>query len=324
VLGGILLEHFWWGSVFLLAVPVMVVLVVLGPVLLPEYRDPAAGRLDLVSVVLSLVAVLVVIFGRKHIAQDGPGASAIAAIVGGVVVGGLFARRQRVLDDPMIDLRLFGNRRFSAALESTSPPSSWPSATSRSSAQYLQLVLDLSPLEAGLWSVPSAAGFIIGSQVAPRLVRTVAPATLIACGLGLAALGLVELTQVGGRSDLALLVSASVVISLGLAPVLTLTTDLIVSSAPPERAGAASGMSEARRCPPRVRRRRPGHVGDRGGGRGRGGGGDGAGAPASAPVALVGAGRPRRGRTRRCAGRVDAGAGGARHPLPCAGPVGCA
>ena len=245
VLGGVLLEHFWWGSVFLLAVPVMVALLILGPVLLPEYRDSDAGRLDLISVVLSLIAVLAVIFGCKQIAQDGIGLTAVIAIVGGAIVGGAFARRQLALDDPMIDLRLFRDTRFSAALAVNLTAIFVAVGYFLFVAQYLQLVLGLSPLEAGMWSVPSAAGFVVGSQVAPRLVRTVAPGTLIAAGLGLAAVGLVELTQVGGAADLALLVSASVVISLGLAPVLTLTTDLIVSSAPPERAGAASGISEA-------------------------------------------------------------------------------
>src|ERR671919_1014833 len=107
LLGGVLLESFWWGSVFLLAVPVMVLLLVLGPLVLPEYRDPDAGRLDLVSVFLSLVAVLAVIFGFKQIAQDGVGWLAMSTIIGGVAVGVVFVRRQLRLADPMIDLRLF-------------------------------------------------------------------------------------------------------------------------------------------------------------------------------------------------------------------------
>ncbi len=111
-------------------------------------------------------------------------------------------------------------------------------------AQYLQLVLGLSPLGAGLWSVPSAVGFIVGSQLAPRIVRRVRPAVVIGTGLAMAAAGLGVLTQVEASGGLAALVAASLVISLGLAPVLTLTTDLIVGSVPPERAGAASGMSE--------------------------------------------------------------------------------
>jgi DHA2 family multidrug resistance protein-like MFS transporter len=111
-------------------------------------------------------------------------------------------------------------------------------------AQYLQLVLALSPLQAGLWSLPSALGFVIASNVAPRLIRLARPAYVIGSGLALSAVGLALLTRVGGEDGLAVVVAGSVVISLGLAPVMSLTTELIVGSAPPERAGAASGVSE--------------------------------------------------------------------------------
>jgi DHA2 family multidrug resistance protein-like MFS transporter len=244
VLGGVLLESFWWGSVFLLAVPVMVALLVLGPILLPEFRDPDAGRLDLTSVILSLGAVLAVIFGCKQIAQEGIGALAVVTIVAGLLLGVAFVRRQRRLDDPMIDLRLFRNRMFSVSLVINLISIFVAVGYFLFVAQFLQLVLGLSPLGAGLWSVPSAGGFIAGSQLAPRIVRRFRPAVVISAGLALAAAGLAVLTQVGGDSDLVVLVTASVVISLGLAPVLTLTTDLVVGSAPPERAGAASGISE--------------------------------------------------------------------------------
>ena len=102
-----MLEYFWWGSVFLLALPVIALLLILGPITLPEYKDPNAGRLDLLSVAMSLVAVLTVIFGLKQIAQDGFGAMPAAFVLVGLVVGTLFVRRQLTLADPMIDVRLF-------------------------------------------------------------------------------------------------------------------------------------------------------------------------------------------------------------------------
>jgi DHA2 family multidrug resistance protein-like MFS transporter len=246
VAGGVLLERFWWGSVFLLAVPVMALLLVLGPRVLPEYRDPQAGRLDLVSAVLSLVAVLAVVFGLKQVAQDGLGPLAVAAVLLGLAVGVGFARRQLTLADPMIDLRLFRTTVFNAALATNFLGIFIAVGYFLFVAQYLQLVLGLSPLQAGLWSLPSAVGFIVGSNLAPRLLRRVRPAFVIGAGLGLAAVGLGVLTQVGGSrdADLAILVGASLLVSLGLAPVFGSTTDLIVSSAPPERAGAASGISE--------------------------------------------------------------------------------
>jgi MFS transporter, DHA2 family, multidrug resistance protein len=244
VLGGVMLEHFWWGSVFLLALPVMALLLVLGPIVLPEYKDPNAGRLDLPSAVMSLVAVLSVIFGLKQIAQDGFSPAPIGAIVLGVTVGILFVRRQLTLTDPMLDLKLFRIPAFSGSLVINFVSIFVAVGYFLFIAQYLQLVLGLSPLEAGLWSLPSAIGFVVGSQVAPRLVRVVRPSHIIGGGLAMAAVGLALLTQVGATGGLPTLVLASLIISLGLAPVLTLTTDLIVGSAPPEQAGAASGISE--------------------------------------------------------------------------------
>ena len=244
VLGGLLLENFWWGSVFLLAVPVMALLLILGPRLLPEYRDPNAGRLDLKSAVLSLFAILAVIFGFKQIAQDGIGATAVGAVLAGLVIGIVFVRRQRRLEDPMIDLALFRDGGFNAALATNVLGIFIAFGYFLFVAQYLQLVLGLSPLEAGLWSLPSAAGFIVGSQVGPVLLRRFRPAYVIGVGLVMGAIGLGMLTQVDTSSALSTLVVASLIISLGLAPVFTATTDLIVGAAPPEKAGAASGISE--------------------------------------------------------------------------------
>jgi DHA2 family multidrug resistance protein-like MFS transporter len=244
VLGGILLENFWWGSVFLLALPVMALLLVLGPVVLPEYRDEKAGRLDLISAAMSLVAVLGAIFGLKQIAQDGVALLPVATIVVALVVGGLFVRRQFILADPMLDLRLFRIPAFSASLAINFLSIFVAVGYFLFVAQFLQLVIGLSPLEAGLWSLPSAIGFIVGSNAAPRIVRRVRAAYVMGAGLALSAIGLAVLTQVGGSNGLAAVVVGSVIISLGLAPVFSLTTDLIVGSAPPERAGAASGISE--------------------------------------------------------------------------------
>jgi DHA2 family multidrug resistance protein-like MFS transporter len=245
VLGGMMLEHFWWGSVFLLALPVMVALLVLGPRVLPEYRDPNASRLDLVSAGLSVAAVLAVIYGVKGIAQDGVTSSSLVSILAGVVIGVVWVRRQRRSADPMIDVELFRIGAFNTALAVNFLAIFVAVGYFLFIAQFLQLVLGLSPFEAGLWSLPSALGFVVGSQVTPRIAQRVGARSLIAGGLGLAAVGLVMLTQVGRQDGgLTILVMASVVISLGFAPVFGLTTELIVGSAPPERAGAASGISE--------------------------------------------------------------------------------
>jgi MFS transporter, DHA2 family, multidrug resistance protein len=243
-LGGVLLEFFWWGSVFLLAVPVMAVLLVLGPVLLPEFRDPEAGRLDLVSAALSLAAVLAVIYGLKQIAQDGLDGLPALSVLLGLVLGAVFVQRQRRLADPLIDLRLFRVPAFSASLVAYLLGTFVAFGAFLFVFQYLQLVLGQSPLEAALWAMPSFVAFIVGAMLTPVLVRQVRPGFLIAAGMAVAAIGYGVLAQVGVDTALALVVTATVVFSLGEAFVFTLATDLIVGVAPPERAGSAAAISE--------------------------------------------------------------------------------
>lgn len=242
--GGVLLQFFWWGSVFLLAVPVMALLLVLGPVLLPEYRDPDAGRLDFISAVLSVAAILSAIYGLKQIAQDGLGLTAALSIVAGLAMGVAFVTRQRKLADPLIDLRLFRAPAFSAALAANTLALFAMVGTELYIAQYLQLVLGFSPLVAGLWTLPSAGALVAGSMLASLISRRLRPAFAVAGGLALSAVGFAVLSRVDGASALAVLVTGSVVMALGVASAGTLGTDLIVGSAPPERAGAASGISE--------------------------------------------------------------------------------
>ena len=244
LIGGLLLEHFWWGSVFLPALPVMGLLLVVGPRLLPEYRDPEAGRLDLISAAVSLVAVLAVIYGLKQIAQDGVGWIAALSIGAGLALGAAFVRRQQRLADPLIDLRLFRVPAFNAALAANTFGFFVNFGIAVFLAQYLQLVHGLSPFEAGLWTVPYAGAFIVGALLTPLYVRRIRPGYVIAGGLALAGAGFALLTQVDGESALATLVTGSVVFALGLAPVYTLAADLMVGAAPPERAGAAAGISE--------------------------------------------------------------------------------
>jgi MFS transporter, DHA2 family, multidrug resistance protein len=243
LLGGVLLEWFWWGSVFLLAVPVMVVLLLVGPVLLPEYKDPGAGRLDLRSAAMSLAAVLLVIYGLKQLAQDGLGPEPALSVVVGLAVGWLFVRRQRTLADPLVDLSLFASRAFSGSLATLTLSLFVTFGTFLFVAQYLQLVLGLSPLQAGLWTLPSACGLVAGSMLTPWLARRARPGRVMAGGLVLAAAGFGLLTLADG-TGLGVVVAGSVVFSLGVAPVGTLATDLIVGSAPPERAGSAAALSE--------------------------------------------------------------------------------
>jgi MFS transporter, DHA2 family, multidrug resistance protein len=244
LVGGLLLEHYWWGSVFLLAVPVMALLLVAGPKLLPEYRDPSAGRLDISSAVLSLIAVIAVIYGLKQMAQNGWGLSAGLSIVAGLAIGFVFARRQTRLADPLIDLKLFRVRSFGVSLATNALGGFIAFGTFLYIAQYLQLVLGLSPLTAGLWTLPSSVAVIIGSNLAPVILRRIRPAFAAGGSLAITAIGLGILAQLDATSGLPVAVVGSIVFALGLGPVFILTTDLIVGTAPAERAGAASAISE--------------------------------------------------------------------------------
>jgi MFS transporter, DHA2 family, multidrug resistance protein len=244
VLGGVLLDWFWWGSVFLLGLPLMAGLLALGPVLLPEYRDPDAARLDLPSAGLSLASVLSVVYGLKRIAEDGLAAPPILFIVAGVVVGVVFVLRQRNLPDPLIDLRLFRIPAVSVALAAGLVALFTWAGTYLFLAQYLQLVKDLSPLQAGMWLLPAAGGSIAGSMLAPALTSRLRPASALAAGLGVAAGGFAIVTQVETTSSLSMLVAGSIVFSIGVASTVALVTDQVVGAAPPERAGAAAALSE--------------------------------------------------------------------------------
>ncbi|TDD57783.1 MFS transporter [Kribbella antibiotica] len=240
LVGGWLLESFHWGAVFLIGVPIMVVLLVVGPRLLPEYRAPGGKRLDPLSAVLSLAAILPIVYGLKQLAADGFAWAAVVAVAAGLVLGTVFVLRQRRLADPMVDLRLFGSRVFSTASIALALAIFVLWAVNYAIAQFLQLAHGLDPLTAGLWTAPSAVGTIAGSLLAPRLARRIPPGAVIAAGLILAAVGFAVLLATG---PLALLVTGSIIISLGLAPTMTLATTLIIGAAPADRAGTAAAIA---------------------------------------------------------------------------------
>ncbi|MGQ0766888.1 MAG: MFS transporter [Gemmatimonadota bacterium] len=244
LVGGILLQHFWWGSVFLVAVPVMVLILVFGPLLLPEYKDPNAGRIELLSVFLSLGAVLLSMYGLKRIAETGLEPAFLLLVAVGVMLGVLFIRRQHRISHPFIDLELFRVPAFSAALVVYAATALTMFGIYIYIAQYLQLVEGLDPLTAGLWTVPWALAFVAGSMLTPRIVagRTI-PSVMVG-GLAASVIGFLILGALGGRWSLLLLVVGTVILAFGMAPVVTLTNDLVVGTAPPERAGSASAISE--------------------------------------------------------------------------------
>ena len=244
LVGGVLLQHFWWGSVFLIGVPVMVLLLILGPILLPEFRDPDAGKLDIVSAALSLAAVLPTIYTVKQVAEHGLRAGDAVFLLAGLVAGAAFVYRQLTVAEPLIDVRLFRAPAFSVSLAAYLLATFAAFGAFVFISQYLQFVFGLAPLEAGIWTTPWALTFVVGSLATPVIAQRVRPAVVMAAGLVVAAAGFALFTQVEIGSGFGVLVIASVVVSLGLAPVFTLATDLVIGSAPPERAGAAAAISE--------------------------------------------------------------------------------
>ncbi|MFD7860462.1 MFS transporter [Streptomyces microflavus] len=243
VVGGALLEYFWWGSVFLLGVPIMVILLILAPILLPEYRDAHAGKVDLLSVALSLGAILPVIYGLKELAKYGWDPLAAGAIVAGLVVGALFVSRQRKLESPLLDLRLFSSASFSFALVVLLVSMVAMGGFYLFITGYFQMVEGLSPMEAGLWMVPSAIASIVSAQIAPTLVKRLPLGVVIGLGLGIGAVGYVLIAFVDPVGGLPLLVAGFIVVFFGSGPAGALGTNLVVSSAPPERGGSAAALS---------------------------------------------------------------------------------
>ncbi|MBL8288667.1 MAG: MFS transporter [Rubrivivax sp.] len=244
LVGGVLLEFFSWGAVFLVAVPVMVLVLLLGPSLLPEYRDPRAGRIDAPSVALSLAAVLMSVYALKRLAGHGFSWPALGLGACGLALGLAFVRRQGRLANPLLDLRLFGSAAFTAAITAYGLTSLAMMGVYLFMAQYLQLVRDLSPLEAGFATLPWALAFIAGSLAAPRLARRLSRVALMAGSLGVAALGFLMLVGTAGPWGLAVMIAGAVVMSLGMAPVIAVGNEMMITAAPPERAGAASALAE--------------------------------------------------------------------------------
>ncbi len=244
LVGGALLEHFWWGSVFLINLPVMALLVVLGAVLLPESRDPHPGPFDLPSALLTVLTVIPVVYAVKEVAHAGTTPVAVLAAAVGVACGVAFVRRQRRLPAPLFDVGLFRLPAFSGAVAANMLSISALSGLLFFLSQYLQLVLGYGPLEAGLRQLPltlaSVGVALIAGRVAARLGRGRAVGTALL--LAAAGLGLLAVAEGAGRYGLLAVAMAAVGFGVGFA--LTLTTDAVVSAAPPQKAGAASAVSE--------------------------------------------------------------------------------
>lgn len=255
IFGGWLVEHFWWGAILLVAVPVILPLLVLGPFLVPESRDPQPGRTDVPSIVLSLLVMVPVVYGIKALATHGPAAESVAAIGFGLLMGYVFIRRQRALlqrrlrggktpPSPLLDISLFGNRVFSTAITANVLALFSFNGFILFLAQHLQLLEGLSPSGAGFAMVPALVATIGAGLLVVPLVRKVRPGFVVAAGLLLSAAGYFMVAVGDHRHGPELLLAALLVLCLGVGAAETISNDLILGAAPAEKSGSAAAISE--------------------------------------------------------------------------------
>ncbi|MFE1173635.1 MFS transporter [Streptomyces sp. NPDC058773] len=245
VLSGALLEHFWWGSVFLINAPAMVLLLVCGPLLLPEFKNPAAGRFDLPGSLLSLLAMLPMVYGIKEIARDGLSALPVGALATGLLAAAAFVHRQRTARHPMLDLELFRHRGFSVSVLMNLLAMFAVVGCAVFFTQYLQSVRGMSPMEAALWNLLPTLAVGGMAAAATALAQKMDRAYVIALGFTLAAGGFVWLSWLEPGSALWYVLVASSVYASGLVMVMSLGNELALGVAPPERAGSASAVLES-------------------------------------------------------------------------------
>nr|WP_238702623.1 MFS transporter [Microbacterium caowuchunii] len=244
IVGGILLEHFSWGSVFLMAVPVLIPLLVLAPLLVPESRDPKPGRIDPVSILLSMATMVPIVYAIKEVAVHGPTLPIGGLFLAGVLFGFLFVRRQLRSATPMLDMRLFRRATFSGALLVNLLSVLALVGFLYFVAQHLQLIVGLSPLQAGLALVPGLAAMIIAGLLVVPLSMRISPHILVPAALAFSVAGYATVALSTDPGAVGVLVAAFISLGIGIGMAETISNELILSSAPPEKAGSASAVSE--------------------------------------------------------------------------------
>ncbi|MEO6472477.1 MAG: MFS transporter [Aeromicrobium sp.] len=243
IVGGWLLEHFWWGSVFFINVPLIILFLALAYVFLPESKDPSPGRVDLASIALSLTTMLPIVLGIKELAAHGLSDLAMTAFGVGIMSAFAFVRRQARLTSPMLDLSLFGNRVFNGAIVSNLLSLMGFAGFVFFAAQFLQLVAGLSPFDAAMTLLPGLIVTVAAGFLAVRLVRIVPAYKLVSASFVMSALGYAIAAFVGTPSVLSVMIAFSV-LGMGIGLAETLTNDIMLTSVGSHKAGAASAISE--------------------------------------------------------------------------------
>lgn len=242
-MGGLLLEFFWWGSLFLVNVPVALLALATLPFLLPEFRDRNAGRLDVMSVLLSTVALIVLVYGLQELAEQGPRPLLLAAVVTGLVLGWVFLRRQRRLADPLLQLDMFATRAFLVSVSAMTLMIFVTAGPDLFLVQFLQSVLGISPGLVGALLIVPAVGGLVGGLLPPVLIRVLTVGQVMGASKIVALAGLVTVVLAAGQGSVQGLIAGSTLVSLG-APVMTLGSQVALSSVPEERTGSASAVTD--------------------------------------------------------------------------------
>jgi DHA2 family multidrug resistance protein-like MFS transporter len=244
IVGGFLLEHYWWGSAFLMAVPVLVLLLVLAPIFVPESKDPTPGPVDVVSIGLSLLTMTPIVYAIKSIAHEGFTQLSLFLLFVGFVAGTAFVRRQLNRPQPMLDVRLFARSSFSGAVLANLLSVFSLVGFLFFVSQHLQLVLGESPMQAGIILLPGLLVTIVAGLAVVPLVRRVSPRIVVAGGLLISAAGYAAVLVGAHQGSAAAIALAFVLLSLGIGAAETISNDVIISSVPAKKAGAASAISE--------------------------------------------------------------------------------
>ena len=244
LVGGALLEHFWWGSVFLINVPVMAAVIIAGLWLLPESRNDQGGPIDLVSAMQSVLAIVPIVYAVKSFAHDGLTVIAAVTLLAGLIAGWLFVRRQRTLATPLIDVELFKQPAFTWAIIATVLAIFSLSGLLYFFSQYLQLVRGYSTLQAGLTELPTSLASIAVAVVVAAVVRRLGNGRSLGGGLILAAVGLLVIVVGESYGEIVVICIGLLIIGIGIGLAFTVSTDAVLGSVPADRAGAASAISE--------------------------------------------------------------------------------
>ncbi|MGN6752828.1 MAG: MFS transporter [Intrasporangium sp.] len=243
VVSGLLLEHFWWGSVFLLNIPFMALLLVIGPILLPESHNPSA-RVDLLSAVLSLAAILPIIHAIKGIAADGWWLTELLYAAVGLCAAVAFVVRQGRVASPMVDLRLFRHKGFGGSVAIQVIGMFGVMGNAIVITQYLQSVLGLTPLVAALWSLVPSVVVGAAAPTAAALSTHVGRPVVMGGAFIVAAAGFVGMLTARADSSVVPVLVAATFVAAGLVSVATLVTEYALGVAPAERAGSVSALVE--------------------------------------------------------------------------------